>query len=196
MLHFLAAKKWIVYTINYRLSPKVTFPAHLIDCKRALAWIREVGAAKYGGDKSKIVVAGESAGGHLSTLMGLTQNQPEYQPGFEKVDTKVSGVIDLYGVKDFTDENGHFDALTVDSMQTYIQGLVMQKSMKEHPELFKKASPWHLLKNLKSSEIPPIMSIHGDRDSLVPIGESVSFHEALKKKREEAGESGKDVLVT
>jgi len=194
LLRFLADKNWVVYTVNYRLSPKVAFPSHLIDCKRALAWIRQTGAAKYGGNPAEIVVGGESAGGHLAVLMALTGNLPEYQPGFESVNTKISACLDLYGVHDFTDHHGHFVKMGT-GFQDLLQFMVIQKNFPRHLEDFKKASPFHLLANLKSADIPPIMSVHGDRDCLVPVNDSVSFHEALKKKRDEAGESGKDVLI-
>ncbi len=53
-----------------------------MDCKRALAWIRDH-IAEYGGDPDYVVVTGGSAGGHLTALMGLTANDPAFQPGFE-----------------------------------------------------------------------------------------------------------------
>ena len=68
MLH-LAAEGWVCVAINYRLSPKATWPEHLIDCKRALAWVREH-IAEYGGDPDLICVTGGSAGGHLAAMVG------------------------------------------------------------------------------------------------------------------------------
>ncbi|MCB1014081.1 MAG: alpha/beta hydrolase, partial [Acidimicrobiales bacterium] len=82
LLGHLAANGWVGFNVNYRLSPAATFPEHLIDLKRALVWIREH-ADEYGIDPDFIAVTGGSAGGHLTALMGLTANDPEYQPGFE-----------------------------------------------------------------------------------------------------------------
>ena len=62
-------------TINYRLSPKATWPDHLVDCKRALAWVRDH-IADYGGDPSFIAVSGGSAGGHLCAMLALTPADP------------------------------------------------------------------------------------------------------------------------
>ena len=62
------------------------FPTHLLDLKRAVAWYREH-AHEYGADPAFLCVTGGSAGGHLTALMALTANDPEYQPGFEDVDT-------------------------------------------------------------------------------------------------------------
>ena len=74
MLH-LAAEGWVCVAINYRLSPKATWPEHLVDCKRALAWVREH-IAEYGGDPDLICVTGGSAGGHLAAMIALTANEP------------------------------------------------------------------------------------------------------------------------
>ena len=53
-------------------------------------------------------MTGGSAGGHLCALVALTANDPEYQPGFEHVDTSVRGCVAFYGVYDFTDRHGHY----------------------------------------------------------------------------------------
>ena len=96
LVYKLAANGWVCVSINYRLSPKATWPDHLVDCKRALAWVREH-IDEYGGDPDYVVVTGGSAGGHLAAMVGLTANDPEYQPGFEAVDTTVRAMIPLYG---------------------------------------------------------------------------------------------------
>ena len=100
MLH-LAAEGWVCVAANYRLSPRAVFPDHLVDCKQALAWIREH-IAEYGGDPDLICVTGGSAGGHLAAMAALTANEPQYQPGFESADTSVAACVPFYGVYDFT----------------------------------------------------------------------------------------------
>ena len=101
MMHELASRGWVCVAINYRLSPRATWPAHIVDCKRAVAWVREH-IAEYGGDPGFIAVSGGSAGGHLSSLLALTPNQPEWQPGFEDLDTSVDACLPFYGVYDIT----------------------------------------------------------------------------------------------
>ena len=91
LMYHLAARGWVCVAANYRLSPRATFPDHLIDVKRALAWIKRHGA-EYGADPDFVVVTGGSAGGHLAALVALTANDPEYQPGFEDVDTTVQAL--------------------------------------------------------------------------------------------------------
>ena len=71
LMNHLAARGWVCVAANYRLSPRATFPDHLIDLKRALAWIREH-IAEFGGDPGFVAATGGSAGGHLSSLLSLT----------------------------------------------------------------------------------------------------------------------------
>ncbi len=101
LTHMAAAQGWVGFNVNYRLSPGATWPDHVIDCKRALAWVKEH-AADWGIDPDQVCVTGGSAGGHLTAHLALTANRPEYQPGFEAADTSVAAAVPFYGVYDFT----------------------------------------------------------------------------------------------
>ena len=105
LMQHMAAKGWVCVAINYRLAPRDPFPAHVIDVKRAIAWIREH-IAEYGGNPDYIAITGGSAGGHLAALAALTADDPEYQPGFEDADTSVQAAIPHYGVYDFAGSTG------------------------------------------------------------------------------------------
>lgn len=96
LLFRFASRGWVTISANYRLRPNATFVDHLTDVKRVIAWIRDQGVA-YGIDPGTIVLSGGSAGGHLVTMAGLTQNGPRYQHGFEDADTSVSAVASFYG---------------------------------------------------------------------------------------------------
>lgn len=96
LLHRFARRGWVTVSANYRLRPQAGFYDHLADAKKVIAWVRRHGH-EYGADPSIIVLAGGSAGGHMSTIAALTQNDPRYQPGFEAADTTVSAVVSLYG---------------------------------------------------------------------------------------------------
>jgi len=66
---------------------------------------------------------------------------------------------------------------------------------KGNEEDFRKASPYHLLQQLQSKDIPPIIGVHGDRDALVPLQDAKDFYALLKKKRLEGGDNpSKDVF--
>lgn len=96
LLFRLASQGWVTISANYRLRPTANFFDHLIDVKKVIAWVREH-AHELGADPSTLILAGGSAGGHLSSIAGLTQNDPRYQPGFEGADTSVTAVASLYG---------------------------------------------------------------------------------------------------
>jgi acetyl esterase/lipase len=88
LLHRLAGQGWVCVSANYRLRPSATFPDHLVDAKKVIAWAREHGR-EYGADPATVFVAGSSASGHLATLAALTPNEPTLQPGFE--DAELAG---------------------------------------------------------------------------------------------------------
>jgi acetyl esterase/lipase len=96
LLYRLASEGWVCVSANYRLRPRAAFPEHLVDAKKAIAWLRDH-ADRFGIDPDVIVVAGSSAGGHLAMMTALTPGDPAYQPGFEGADTSVCAAILLYG---------------------------------------------------------------------------------------------------
>jgi acetyl esterase/lipase len=137
MLH-MAARGWVCVAINYRLSPRDPFPAHIIDVKRAIAWIREH-IGEYGGDASFLGITGGSAGGHLTALAALTPNDPDYQPGFEDADTTVQAAVPFYGVYDFAGATG---SKRVEQMRDRFLGpRVLFRDPRRELEEFEKASP-------------------------------------------------------
>ncbi len=172
MLH-MAAAGWVCVAINYRLSPRDPFPAHLVDVKRALAWIREHGPS-YGADPAFVAVTGGSAGGHLAALSALTQNDPEYQPGFEGADTTVQAAVPHYGVYDFAAVTGTRKARQM--RDGFLGPRVLFKDPRAEREPFERASP--LLQ--VNSEAPPFLVIHGRHDSLVEVTQARAFVEALR----------------
>eukprot|EP01087_Luapelamoeba_hula_P007277 TRINITY_DN1775_c0_g1_i4.p1 TRINITY_DN1775_c0_g1~~TRINITY_DN1775_c0_g1_i4.p1 ORF type:complete len:229 (-),score=45.01 TRINITY_DN1775_c0_g1_i4:51-737(-) len=179
----------------------------LVDCKRALAWVRENIAVVCGGDPECVVACGESAGGHISLCMALTANNPLYQPGFEDVDTRVQGVVDCFGVHDFMDEQGQWTiqknifgrpTKIVRFMKLFQEGIVRQ-NISENPHLWRQISPLQLLKDLPPSVlVPPIFGFHGIADSIVPIADATHFYEQLAIHRQEAriqGNNTGDVFI-
>ena len=96
LLFRLASQGWVTISANYRLRPHAGFFDHLLDVKKVIAWVRRHGH-EFGADPSTLVLSGGSAGGHLSSIAALTQNDPKYQPGFEEADTSVTAVVSLYG---------------------------------------------------------------------------------------------------
>lgn len=173
LMTHLAQQGWVCVTANYRLSPKATFPDHLVDLKRALAWIRAE-IAGYGGDPAFVAVTGGSAGGHLSAMLALTANDPEYQPGFESVDTRVQAAVPFYGVYDFTN---HYQLQALAGMDRFIARVVLKKDFAKEPEAFRRASPLHRI----HAGAPPFFVIHGSHDSLASVEEARHFAQTLQR---------------
>ena len=171
----LAARGWVCFAPNYRLSPKATFPDHLVDVKRALAWVREHGH-EYGADPGFVVLTGGSAGGHLVALAALTQNDPQYQPGFEDADTSVSGCVPYYGVYDLAAETGTKAARF--RAKRLLERIVLKT---RDPEAFSRASPLAQVQGFEGqAQVPPFFVVHGRNDTLVPVEEARLFVERLR----------------
>jgi len=96
LLYRFSQAGWLSISANYRLRQAGSFPNSQIDVKRLIAWVRTSGTL-YGADPKHIVVAGSSAGAHLTALAALTPNDPRFQPGFESADTSIQGAVCLYG---------------------------------------------------------------------------------------------------
>ncbi|KAF9438787.1 hypothetical protein BGZ76_004624 [Entomortierella beljakovae] len=106
ILSELISRRWIVVSIDYRTNTKAGYPTQFLDCKRAMRWVKDQ-IRIFGGNPANIVVGGDSAGGHLAALLALTPNIPEYQPGFEDVDTTVQGCVPQSAVLDTADINNY-----------------------------------------------------------------------------------------
>jgi len=172
LIGHLAANGWVCFNVNYRLSPAATWPDHLVDLKYALKWIREH-ADEYGIDPNFIAVTGGSAGGHLTAMMALTANDPEYQPGFEDADTSVQAAIPVYGVYDFTNRLGTMLSRFRDTM---LEPLIMKAFFEREPEKFLRASPMDRV----HPDAPPFLVVHGDRDTLAPVEDARVFVDMLR----------------
>ncbi len=176
LMQEMARRGWVCVAINYRLSPKSHLPAHLIDCKLALAWIREH-IEEYGGDPRFVAVTGGSAGGHLTAMMALSQNDPAYQPEFETIDTSVQAAVPIYGVYSLIDL---FAAPTKGAQRASdrMTRIISGTTVRENPALFESLSP-----TLQVSEnSPPIFVIHGSKDTLVPVQQAHAFVAALQER--------------
>ena len=168
LMYHLASKGWICVAANYRLSPSVGFPTHLTDCKKALCWIRENGA-EYGMDTRFVAVTGGSAGGHLTALMGLTENRPDLQQEHPDTDTSVQAVVPFYGVYDFLVRYQQHP--NREAFDRFFQDKIMHQSPEENPQLWDLASPVAQVHD----KAPPFMILHGTHDSLAAVGDARVF---------------------
>jgi acetyl esterase/lipase len=174
MMYELVARGWVCVAINYRLSPKATWPDQVVDAKRAVAWVKEH-IGEYGGDPNFVALSGGSAGGHLCALVALSVGDPDYQPGFESADTAVDACVPFYGVMDMTgaDEgSGRYGP----GLLELLEKSVMKTTAAEHPEVFRAASPTFRVR----ADAPPFFVLHGQNDTLVPVDVARTFVRALR----------------
>ncbi len=171
LMSHLAELGWICVSVNYRLSPRSTWPDQIVDVKRAIAWIKE-NIAEYGGDPEWIAITGGSAGGHLSSLAALTSNDPRFQVGFEEADTRVQAAVPFYGFYDFTRDDAVHPM-----MPAMMAKRVFKLSRAEIAEAFRLASPiTHI-----SEDAPPFFVLHGTNDSLIPVEQARAFTARLRE---------------
>lgn len=173
LLNHLAANGWVGFNVDYQLSPRATLPDHVIDVKRAIAWVREH-AEEYGVDPERIAITGGSAGGHLTALAALTANDRDLQPGFEDADTSVIAAVPFYGVYDFSDELGVYYP---ELREWLFERIVIKQRLADNPELFRAVSPTHRV----HEGAPPFCVFHGDSDSLVPVEDAREFVRRLEE---------------
>ena len=143
-------------SINYRLAaPAAVWPAQIQDCKAALRWLR-AHAQQYGYDPNRIGVIGESAGGHLVAMLGVTNGDKTFDVGQNLNESSdVTCVVDLFGIADFTQP--------MPAIATNVKAL-LGGSAQERPELARSASPI----NYVHGDEPPMLVVHGTADQLVP----------------------------
>jgi acetyl esterase/lipase len=172
LMSHLADRGWICVSLNYRVSPMHTWPDHIVDVKRALAWVKE-NIASYGGDPEFVAITGGSAGGHLAALAALTPNEPEFQPGFTDADTSVAAAVPLYGRYDWADTDGPGRPEFI----AFLQKFVVKKPFDECRQIYVDASPIERL----SHNAPPFFVVHGEDDSIIPVGEAREFVAAMRE---------------
>ena len=160
---------WNAVNVEYRLARVSLAPAAVEDCLCALRWVIR-NAKQYGFDTTKLVVSGGSAGGHLALTTGMipaSAGLDRQCPGTEEL--KVAAIVDWYGITDVA------DLLDGENMRTYaVQWL---GNMPNRVEIAKRVSPLTYVR----AGIPPIISIQGDADPVVPYSHSVRLQQALEK---------------
>jgi acetyl esterase/lipase len=171
LLSHLAERGWVCVSIDYRVSPGHTWPDHIIDVKRALAWIKE-NIADYGGDPDFVAITGGSAGGHLCSLAALTPDDPQWQPGFEDADTSVVAAVPIYGRYDWFTATGSGRKEFI----AFLQKFVVKKRFAEHRQTYIDASS---IKRLRP-DAPPFFILHGRDDSIIPVSEGREFAAAMR----------------
>ena len=156
-----------IVNVEYRLARVAPAPAAVEDCRCALRWVIQH-AKEYGVDTSRIVVAGDSAGGHLAMTTGMlpaSAGLDRQCPGPDNL--KVAAIVNWYGISDVN------DLLDGPNMKAY--AVAWLGSAPDREQIAKRLSPLTYVR----PGLPPVLTIHGDADPTVPYAQSVRLHKAL-----------------
>jgi acetyl esterase/lipase len=179
-----ASKGYVVAVVEYRPSAVAPFPAQVKDTKTAIRFLVR-NASTYSIDPENIVLWGDSSGGHTAAMTGVTLNNPDLSDESDEP-IRLKAIVDFYGPINVSKMNmepstqDHRDAQSPEGM--LIGGL----NVLEHPDKVKPTIPITYLD--KAKEVPPFLIFHGNKDRLVPFGQSVLFYNALRQ-------SGKSVVM-
>ena len=163
----LAQNGYVAMSINYVLADSkgtnVAWPQNLYDCKTAVRWLRK-NAERLQIDPDKIGAIGGSAGGHLVSMLALTEAKDGLEPKgpYAEFSSRIQCVVDMYGPINLTERPNIS---------------MFRKTGAEAPELYKQASP-HIYADKND---PPVLILHGTADKTVDHQQSEFFAEALKK---------------
>ncbi len=179
-LDLLAQAGFVVATVDYRLSGEARFPAQLHDVKAAIRWVRG-SAAQLGVDPDRLMLWGESAGGHLAVLAGLTGDMPQLEGEVgDQVgrSSAVSGVVDWYGPLNLLSLSSqhHPDSDKRPDDAGSWESALIGAPLQADPQRASAASPISYV----HPGAPPIQIHHGSADTQVPFAQSVEFVEALR----------------
>ena len=162
--------------VEYRMAPESLAPAAVEDCRCALHWVYDH-ATQYGFDTSKIVVAGESAGGHLALMTGLLDTGARFDYGCRRPtdewrestihDAKVAAIVNFFGPTDLPQ--------LLEGPTTRNFAVRWFANLPNRMELAKKVSPVTYV----HEGSPPVLTIMGDKDPIVPYSQGVELHKAL-----------------
>jgi acetyl esterase/lipase len=182
-----ARRGYLVFIINYRLGPKNLFPAPIEDASEALIWVRD-NCAYFGGDVTRLAIAGESAGGNLVTALGVASAIRRPEPFAQKLfdaDVKLKAIVSTYGFLDL-ESLDHYERnpklssrlkdLVLHAASSYV-GIDVHAGCAAAPM----ASPLLVLERAESLDrpLPPFFADAGTRDPL--LGDSRRLKAAVER---------------
>lgn len=164
----LVAHGYLVASVNYRLAPRYKFPSQIEDVKCAIRFLR-ANADAYGIDPRRIGVFGDSAGGHLAALAGVTDSTSGFGVwgGYHEQSDRVQAVVDMCGPSDLTLIYQQNNSMHIE----HVFGTADPSS-----PIIRQASPiTHI-----SVDDPPFLILHGDQDDEVRLEQSEILYRRLR----------------
>jgi acetyl esterase/lipase len=175
---YLLKRGFAVASIQYRFSKDAIWPAQSYDCKAAIRFLR-ANAKKYNLDADRFAVGGDSAGGHLAAFIGTSGDVKEMEGdlGNTNVSSRVQAVVDWFGPTDVLvmGEQAGPNSMIKHNDANAPEGLLLGGPAQEKKELAKTLNPLTYI----DKHDPPFLIMHGDNDTLVPLGQSIILAKAL-----------------
>jgi acetyl esterase/lipase len=166
---------WNVVNVEYRMTNTALAPAAVEDCQCALRWIA-AHAKDFNFDLTRLVVTGESAGGHLALTTGMIPESAGFTrqcPGRSFTNgggpelPKPAAIINWYGITDLND--------MLDGPNKRAYAIEWFGSLPNREDLARRLSPLTYVRK----DLPPILTIQGDADPIVPYSNSLKLRDAL-----------------
>lgn len=171
----IAKAGYVVASMEYRTIPDGVFPQSLEDVKAAIRFLK-ANADEYGIDKGKIALMGESAGGYLAAMAGVTSGIADYDKGDNlSENSDVQAVVDIYGVTDFGEVDFEIEDIDECYKATFMSVKFWLNDVRNNIE---STNPVSYI----SEKTPPFLLMHGDADTLVLPNQTEMLHKALIKK--------------
>jgi len=171
---------YALISVDYRLAPDTLFPEFLFDVKTAVRWAR-ANAAQYGFDPDRFGIIGDSAGAHLSLMVGFTEGHPEYEGeayGWSGESSRVQAVCDMYGPSMLdADTDELLRQSGVPPLFGPGEGPSMTAPFSRDANMLRLISPISYVHR----EIPPVLIQHGALDPIVPVQHSTELAEKIER---------------
>jgi acetyl esterase/lipase len=159
-LSWFAKRGYVVASLDYTTRARSRFPESLVDIKEGIRFLRTY-AKEWGLDPSRFAVMGESAGGYLSTMVGLTGNRKEFDAGKNLNESSaVQAAIPWYPPTNLSAIPFNEDMLKI-----------LPQGLDEYPNVIEYVH----------KEAPPFMILHGTADTQVPVSQGEDLYNALQK---------------
>lgn len=156
-----------VVTADYRHLDEADLPEIIEDTRAALHWIY-THSEKYKFDTTRILVSGESAGGHLALMNGVLSGSELFLPdSLKNRSLQVAGVINWFGVADLQ--------VAFEQWDNSFRSLILGKDSLNPAELLKRCSPTTYI----NTKTVPVLTIHGDEDKAADYGQALLLHRIL-----------------
>lgn len=164
-----ARRGYVVAIVEHRPSTEAPFPAQVKDLRTAVRFLRD-NSEQYRADPDQMVLWGDSSGGHTVVLAVLTDGDPAFTDEADAAPLGVRAVVNYYGPSDIS-------RMADDPACSLLLG---GADVRTSPELVAPTIAMnHVRPASAAATLPPVLTLHGDQDEVVPLEQGLLLHEAL-----------------